>query len=117
MTQSTFTHGDLHRSNILITSPGEGPPRVTAIIDWHQSGWYSAYWEYCKARWTAEIGDEWGTTYLPKFLKPRLEVYDTWNYFVLLLGNVRCALRDVLWGNCANVNHLQRCRFGNCFPC
>ncbi|KAH8704821.1 hypothetical protein BGW36DRAFT_434440 [Talaromyces proteolyticus] len=34
----TFTHSDLHPSN---------------------SGWYPAYWEYCKARWTAEISGGW----------------------------------------------------------
>ncbi|RMD41868.1 hypothetical protein DV735_g3284, partial [Chaetothyriales sp. CBS 134920] len=47
----TFTHSDLHRSNIMVTAEGQ-PPRVLAIIDWQQSGWYPAYWEYCKARWT-----------------------------------------------------------------
>ena len=34
-----FAHSDLHRSNIMITSEGQHP-RVLAIIDWHQSGWY-----------------------------------------------------------------------------
>ncbi|KAH6995632.1 kinase-like domain-containing protein [Ilyonectria sp. MPI-CAGE-AT-0026] len=48
-----FTHGDLHPSNIIIS---HGPnPRVVSVIDWHQAGWYPAYWEYCKARWTSRI--------------------------------------------------------------
>ena len=81
-----FVHGDLHRSNIIITSAEKGPPRVVAIVDWHQSGWYPAYWEYCKARYTVEIGDEWVTTYIPKIMQPRTEVYDFWNWFVLARG-------------------------------
>lgn len=44
-----FTHGDLHPSNILVSPEGTGPARIVAIIDWHQSGWFPAYWEYCKA--------------------------------------------------------------------
>jgi thiamine kinase-like enzyme len=49
-----FTHGDLHRSNILVTPAADGPSRVMAIVDWHQCGWYPAYWEYCNARRTIE---------------------------------------------------------------
>lgn len=81
----TFTHGDLHRTNIIVSPEGEGAPRVLAIIDWHQSGWFPAYWESCKARWTAIIGDEWVTEYLPRILKPCMQ-YDYWDYFVLNLG-------------------------------
>lgn len=81
-----FTYGDLHRSNILARAAGKGPVRIMAVLDWHQAGWYPAYWEYCKAHWTAEIGDEWVDTYLPKIMRPRPEVYDYWNYFVLSRG-------------------------------
>ncbi|KAK1147618.1 hypothetical protein N8T08_000960 [Aspergillus melleus] len=42
-----FTHDDLVPHNILL-SPGPNLV-VAAIIDWGQSGWYLAYWEYCKA--------------------------------------------------------------------
>ncbi|CAE6426703.1 unnamed protein product [Rhizoctonia solani] len=46
-----FTHGDLHRSNVIISSRSEGgSPRVLSLIDWGQSGWYPSYWEFCKAR-------------------------------------------------------------------
>jgi len=78
-----FTHADLHPSNILVSA---GPnPRVLAIVDWHQSGWYPAYWEYCKARWTSRIGGEWETEYLPLFLEAR-DCYDYFDYFCLCRG-------------------------------
>ncbi|EPS37534.1 hypothetical protein H072_8777 [Dactylellina haptotyla CBS 200.50] len=79
-----FTHGDLHPSNILVSLEEEkdGTQRfVLTIIDWHQSGWLPAYWEGCKARWTAEVGGPWAQIYLPKFLEmlgpePVFKVYD-----------------------------------------
>jgi len=78
-----FTHGDLHPSNIIVSF---GPnPRVVAIIDWHQSGWYPAYWEYCKARWTSWIGKEWESKYLPLILD-RHDCYDYWDSFILARG-------------------------------
>lgn len=78
-----FTHADLHPSNIILST---GPyPRVLSIIDWHQSGWYPDYWEYCKARWTSWIGEEWESNYLPIFLDRR-DFYDYWDYFVLARG-------------------------------
>ncbi|CBX93423.1 hypothetical protein IAQ61_009116 [Plenodomus lingam] len=78
-----FTHADLHPSNIILSS---GPnPQIIAIIDWHQSGWYPDYWEYCKARWTSRIGSEWESKYLPLVLDRR-EFYDYWDYFVLARG-------------------------------
>lgn len=78
-----FTHGDLHRSNIVVSS--EGDPRVLAIVDWGQAGWLPAYWEFCKARWTTGVGEEWEVEYLPRFLEP-FGKYDCWDYFVLKLG-------------------------------
>jgi aminoglycoside phosphotransferase (APT) family kinase protein len=76
-----FTHGDLHRSNILV-SPIGTPPRIVGIIDWHQSGWLPDYWEFCKAQWVCE---EWEREYLPMVLE-RHDVYDVWDYFVISLG-------------------------------
>lgn len=83
-----FTHGDLHRSNIIVSpSTDPGPPRVLAVVDWHQSGWYPEYWEYCKARWTTAIGkDEWEVVYLPKVLQPFPACYDAFEYFVWCCG-------------------------------
>lgn len=69
----------------MISDVGEGSPQVLALIDWHQSGWYPAYWEHCKARWTTKIGDEWEVEYLPRILEP-VGMYDYWDYFVLSLG-------------------------------
>ena len=43
-----FTHADLTPSNIILSSQS-GQQRIVAIIDWHQSGWYPAYWEACKS--------------------------------------------------------------------
>lgn len=38
----TFTHGDLHFSNILVGGDGH----ISGIIDWEFAGWYPVYWEY-----------------------------------------------------------------------
>jgi len=100
-----FTHNDFCPPNILLT-PGPNP-KVAAVIDWAQSGWYPAYWDYCKARYVGRpwglqvlisdnveiqgyknftrgvIQDEWWTKYLPKFLDPVDEegVRHPWMYF------------------------------------
>ena len=79
-----FTHGDLHRSNIMLSSIGT-PPRIIAIIDFHQSGWLPEYWEFCKALWTTSAGEAWEQEYLPMVLE-RNDVYNVWDYFVLILG-------------------------------
>lgn len=39
--RSVFTHGDVAPQNILVENG-----RITAILDWEQSGWYPDYWEY-----------------------------------------------------------------------
>lgn len=62
-----FTHADLHPSNIMVSS--DSPCRVSALIDWAQSGWYPDYWEYCKAGHTVDIRSEWATEYLSRFLE------------------------------------------------
>ncbi|TVY19330.1 hypothetical protein LARI1_G002348 [Lachnellula arida] len=79
----TFTHADLHPSNILVTS--DAPYHVIAIIDWHQSGWYPDYWEYCKATYTAEYNGEWNTQYIPRFVDIP-ECYDAWSFYVQSFG-------------------------------
>ncbi|KAK3984643.1 phosphotransferase enzyme family protein [Cladorrhinum sp. PSN332] len=72
-----FTHADLVACNILVTS---GPnPKVAAVIDWEQAGWYPSYWEYCKAQTVGLPTDahmdknderEWREEYLPLILDP-----------------------------------------------
>ena len=78
----TFTHADLHPSNILVSTDGR---QIVAIIDWHQSGWYPGYWEYCKAVFTAEPGGEWETDYVPRFLEVA-DCLDAWFYYPRTLG-------------------------------
>ncbi|PYI06690.1 hypothetical protein BO78DRAFT_314803, partial [Aspergillus sclerotiicarbonarius CBS 121057] len=68
-----FTHGDLHRGNIIVSSTG--PPRVLAIVDWAQSGWCPDYWEYCKALYTCWYEDEWRRDWIDKFLHPRFQEF------------------------------------------
>ncbi|KND93233.1 hypothetical protein TOPH_02478 [Tolypocladium ophioglossoides CBS 100239] len=89
-----FTHDDLVAPNILL-SPGSNP-KVAAIIDWGQAGWYPAYWEYCKARWVRldptlfsdATQEEWQTKYLPTILDlvDDETFYHPWLYFVLSKG-------------------------------
>lgn len=82
-----FTHGDLHRSNILISSPEAGPARVIAIVDWHQSGWYPTHWEFLKANWTADPHAEWATKYIPQFLsRAPLGYWRAWEWIRLSLA-------------------------------
>lgn len=86
-----FTHNDLCPPNILLS---HGPnPRVVAVIDWAQSGWYPSYWEYCKARqvglhdenFDAARLEEWHTKYLPLVIDPvdEEEYYHPWLFFML----------------------------------
>lgn len=89
-----FTHNDLVAPNILL-SPGSNP-KVAAIIDWGQAGWYPAYWEYCKTWWIRvhpalfddATQEEWRTKYLPRILDPVDEeaCYYPWLYFALSKG-------------------------------
>ncbi|EPQ53484.1 kinase-like protein [Gloeophyllum trabeum ATCC 11539] len=77
-----FTHGDLDKSNILVSTPTDDGqrPRLLSIIDWYQSGWYPDYWEYCKAARLVREDDEWATRYIPMFL----DVYEDigyWDYY------------------------------------
>ncbi|WEW57591.1 hypothetical protein PRK78_003058 [Emydomyces testavorans] len=75
-----FTHGDLHRSNVIVsTTPPR--PRVVGIVDWEQSGWFPEYWEERKAIYTALASDEWITTYLPKILKSYKGTEEAWGFF------------------------------------
>jgi hypothetical protein len=78
-----FTHGDLHRSNIMVST--DGPCRIVALVDWHQSGWYPDYWEYCKAVFTAEPGGEWEIEYVPRFLEVP-DCYDAWAFYPRTIG-------------------------------
>ncbi|KAK0105042.1 hypothetical protein ONS95_004590 [Cadophora gregata] len=79
----TFTHSDLHPRNIMVSA--DGPCRILALVDWHQSGWYPDYWEYCKAVYTADPGGEWETEYIPRFVEVPT-CYDAWAFYPRTLG-------------------------------
>lgn len=90
-----FTHNDLRPPNILLS---QGPnPRVTAILDFGQSGWYPWYWEYCKARRVGRIDkgvfdeahmEEWHTQYLRLVIAPvdNEKYYYPWLFKMLSRG-------------------------------
>lgn len=54
-----FTHGDLTRTNIMISKDKLGRVTIAAIIDWEQAGWYPSYWEYCKLFIGESYMDDW----------------------------------------------------------
>ncbi|KAK0666963.1 phosphotransferase enzyme family [Cercophora samala] len=86
-----FTHGDLVPCNTLVTK-GENP-KVAAIIDWAQGGWFPSYWEWCKAKWVYMPETDmvraqqelWKERYLPLVMDAlsETEVYHPWFYFTL----------------------------------
>lgn len=89
-----FTHDDLIPPNILLSS---GPnPRVAAVIDRGQAGWYPAYWEYSKTRcirpspqyFNDATEEEWKAKHLPMILDPVDDetIYHPWLYFVSSKG-------------------------------
>lgn len=63
-----FTHADLNKVNILISKQKDGAPKVVAILDWHQSGWYPEDWEFLKARRSTYLYAPWVSEWLPAFL-------------------------------------------------
>ena len=80
-----FTHADLHRSNIMVTKLDSEPPWILAIIDWHQSGWYPAAWEFFKTGMTCRGQDKWEYEYIFEFLQSHQGTVN-WSYFVNCLG-------------------------------
>lgn len=93
-----FTHAALLPPNIMLT-PGPRP-RIAAIIDWEQSGWYPAYWEYCKVRRINQFPDpvhtEWVETYVPMLLTP-VDEYTVYRGFVAY-ALARAFYRSGLYG-------------------
>jgi hypothetical protein len=82
----TFTHGDLHPSNIMVSPHGTPGPRVLAIVDWYQSGWLPEHWEACKAYLTATIESDWFVTYLPSFLEMPGKYFEAFDAISLAYG-------------------------------
>jgi len=77
-----FAHNDLDQSNILISRAEDGPLRITAIIDWHQAGWYPQHWERLKAQSVGRgLAPDWVEDYLPRILDPApYDYYYAWEY-------------------------------------
>ncbi|CZT13923.1 uncharacterized protein RAG0_17492 [Rhynchosporium agropyri] len=65
----TFTHSDLHPSNIILTGTGTKPIRVLAILDWHQSGWYPDYCEFCNMLYCVHGDGDWAKVFIPTILE------------------------------------------------
>lgn len=79
-----FTHGDLHRSNIIISA--QEPYRVLAIVDWEQAGWLPEYWEARKALYTVYRSEEWAMTYLPLTMELYGDTWDAWDWYTTSVG-------------------------------
>lgn len=77
-----FTHADIHPSNVMVSKDS---PKIVAIIDWWQSGWYPNYWEFCKAEYTAEVNGEWMDVYIPLFLNEP-SCLDAWEFYARSFG-------------------------------
>ena len=79
-----FTHGDLHRTNFIVT-PSQ-PNRILALADWEQSGWFPGYWEARKAQFTADCTGEWPKKYLPMILDQYQSTWEPWDYYMMSKG-------------------------------
>ncbi|KMU82144.1 hypothetical protein CISG_09580 [Coccidioides immitis RMSCC 3703] len=80
----SFTHGDLHRSNIMVSK--SEPWRVVSIVDWEQSGWMPEYWEDRKAHFTSEWKGEWATKYLPMIPRQYESTEEAWWWYTSSMG-------------------------------
>ncbi|CZR50196.1 uncharacterized protein PAC_00068 [Phialocephala subalpina] len=80
-----FTHADLHPSNIMLTATDVKPVRVLAILDWHQSGWYPSYWEFCNMLYCVDMDGDWAKDYVPTILE-KPDCFDGWWYYMNGLG-------------------------------
>lgn len=60
-----FTHADLCPQNILVDENG----RITAVLDWENSGWYPEYWEYTQMHFASPTGMEDWLEMMEKVMK------------------------------------------------
>lgn len=78
--------------NIMVSSrdaAAGSTPRVIAVIDWHQSGWYPADWEWLKAQWICEplVTGGRDTAWLEQVLPRAEKGYSyAWEYINSCLG-------------------------------
>ncbi|KAK3369364.1 hypothetical protein B0T24DRAFT_557353 [Lasiosphaeria ovina] len=87
--ETVFTHDDINVFNIMVAREATGP-KVVAVLDWAQSGWYPEYWESCKAfstrlhpnKFSTELMDDW-MLWLPQVLtQPNKVQRDKFSVFV-----------------------------------
>lgn len=77
---STFTHGDLQRQNILVST--EAGTRSIALLDWETAGWYPTYWGYMRALFAcARFEDDWNF-WFDTILEPFFKEY-AWMYILI----------------------------------
>lgn len=82
----TFTHGDLHRLNVIVSPAGA---HVAAIIDWTQAGWMPEHWEYAKAQAMVWRGTDWRDKFLHRILEGFEDESDEiigYEFFTIRLG-------------------------------
>jgi hypothetical protein len=67
----------------MVSEDADGKSRITAIIDWHQSGWYPASWEFYKTRLTSQFPaiDPWELEFILEFLQA-YRGYIAWENFL-----------------------------------
>ena len=78
-----FTHGDIRPANVIVSATD--PPQIVTIVDWEQAGWYPAYWEYCKARFTTRADSEW-SSWINAFLEPHPAAFEAFDFYTFTLG-------------------------------
>lgn len=81
-----FTHGDIHRDNVVVKVIGDQPEdvRIVALLDWGQSGWRPEHWEGFKAAWLGRDKANMWKQFGRNTLSPRFEA-DVDREFTLLL--------------------------------
>ncbi|EFR00617.1 phosphotransferase enzyme family protein [Nannizzia gypsea CBS 118893] len=79
-----FTHADLHARNIIISR--DNSPKILALIDWEQSGWYPEYWEWCKACYTSDCFGEWRNKWIPKIFTAYHDEFNVFAEYIHFMG-------------------------------
>ncbi|EQL37057.1 hypothetical protein BDFG_01670 [Blastomyces dermatitidis ATCC 26199] len=80
-----LTYGDLHRGNIIISRTD--PPRVMGGTQLN-SGWYSDYWEYCKALYPSHYNGDWRNTWIPRIVEQYPEEFTAFSEYVMQIGAI-----------------------------
>jgi len=64
----------------MLTAIDVKPVRVLAILDWHQSGWYPGYWEFCNMLYCVDMDGDWAKDDIPMILEKPDCFYGWWYY-------------------------------------